>query len=71
MVKVDSYYSGKLLLFRCENISRRILNDDVILGLLGDGRNSELSDFSDNDYQTQEFDTFLENYNNSNYDDIQ
>jgi len=51
-------------------MSRRILNDDVILGLLGDGRNSELSDFSDNDYQTQGFDTFLENYNNSNYDDI-
>lgn len=52
-------------------MSRHILNDDAILELLGDSRNSELSDFSDeenNEYQSREFDLFLENYNNFNYD---
>jgi len=52
-----------------------ILGDDAILKLLGDGRNSELSDFShkddnDNDFQSQKFDVFLENYNNFDLDDV-
>lgn len=57
-----------------ENMQRRnILGDDAILKLLGDGRNSELSDFSDeedNNFQSQEFDVFLENYNNFDLDDV-
>jgi len=46
-------------------MSRNKLLDEDILELLGDGRNSDLSDFSDEEninFQSEEFNRFIENF---------
>lgn len=46
-------------------MSRNKLRDEDILELLGDGRNSDLSDFSDEEdinFQSEEFNRFIENF---------
>jgi len=50
-----------------EMASRSILADEHILELLGDGTNSELSDGEDEYFQSREFDSLMNNFDDGNF----